>query len=200
MTNEEVSQPDHDVYEEAPDTKWPTVIGVISLIYAIGGMLCTSLWTASALLTDYFMALGGVEMETPPIIKLTSVALGGMVLICGLIMIVGCAGLLRRRQSGIKWLKVWVVARLLSLVIGFVTTVLTAPAQIQFQQSVIIAQNEMLVEAGRPERPVPSDDEMWQQILLISVAMTATFMVYPVFLGFYLSRRAVKDEQQLWIR
>ena len=57
--------------EEKP-SKWPTVIGVISVIYALGGLLCMAGYAVSTLFTEALMRMGGMTMTVPPVIKLTA--------------------------------------------------------------------------------------------------------------------------------
>ena len=188
-------------YDEPPQTSggWPVVIGVISLIYACGGLLCQVAAGSMAMLGDFLASLGGLDVEIPPVIKAIGVGLAAMTFIAGLIMLMGAIHLLRRRRAGPKLLKAWVVLRLILIAVGFSTMFITAPAQIEFQRTMLEAQNERVREAGREDLVKPIDDEsIWRTHMIQGVIMTGITAIYPVFIGIWLSRRPIKDEVAKW--
>src|SRR5205823_4286407 len=96
---------------EAPPSKWPKVIGVISLIYACFGLLCAVGIAASSFFMEQLMKLGGMDVVTPAIIKINGVVGGFLMLIAGVILLTGAVSLLRRQRGGIKLLKIWAFLR-----------------------------------------------------------------------------------------
>jgi len=185
--------------DEPPRTKWPLVIGVISLIYAIAGLLCQVGAGTMSLIGDYFASLGGFDIEIPPMIKAIGVGLAAAVFITGLIMLLGAVNLLRRKRSGPKLLRTWVVFRLVLIAIGFASMFVTAPAQIEFQRTMLEAQNERVREAGREDLVRPVDDaSIWRTQMINGVVMTGVVAIYPVFIGVWFSRRPIKEEVALW--
>lgn len=183
--------------EEIP-SKWPTVLGVISLIYGMGGLVCWLGYSVSVFFSEALMKMGGMDVSTPLSIKIWGVVLGAVSMGLGIVLLVGAANLLRRNRSGPSLLRKWVILRLLLILIGFVVGMLTAPAGIQMQRSMLEAQNEALREAGRPEQPEKSDDELWRTALVQSAIFSGILVIYPVFLGFYLSRKKIIAEVERW--
>jgi len=184
---------------EEPQTKWPRVIGIISLCYAILGLFCAVSYATSSLLTEFFMRMGGMTVAMPPSMKIMGVVSAALMLALGILMIMGSVGLLRRKRSGVLQLKRWALLRVMLSVVGLVASVLTAPAAVQFQKSMEEAQIKMLEQNGQAGAITPkSDEQHWFQHMVASGVMTAIFTVYPVFLGFYLSRRKVAEEVQNW--
>jgi hypothetical protein len=185
--------------ELAPTTNWPKVIGVISLIYAIGGLLCVSVYGAYIAFFPKLpeMLRGGIDM--PPLVRFSSAALLALTLPVGIIMLVGAINLLRRRRSGVRGLKRWSVLRLLLLVLYVVLVVGTSRTQLEMLRQGVEFQNDMVREAGRPDRMRDvSDEALWKQFILQTSVFTAIFSFYPVFLGLYLSRRKVTSEIEAW--
>ena len=73
-------------------TKWPKVIGVVSLFYAIGGLLCQVGAVAMIFLMGWFASLGGFKLELPLSVKLIGVGLAVLSFCVGLLMVVGAVG------------------------------------------------------------------------------------------------------------
>lgn len=181
--------------------RWPTTLGVISLIYGIGGLLCASGYVGSTFFSEALMKLSGIEVTMPMSLKLQAAAFGVAAFVLGIIMIIGATALLRRRPSGVSLLKFWAVARLTVLVVGLVAGVLTAPAQIQMQRQIIEGRNEIFRQNDMESRvKEPDDREIWQKLMLQVSIMTAIFALYPAFLGVHLSRRKVAEEVEQWER
>lgn len=180
-------------------TKWPKVIGVVSLIYAIGGMLCQVGAGAMTFLGGWLASLGGFKLDLPLSVKLIGAGLAVLTFCVGLLMLVGAVHLLRRRRAGPSLLKKWVVLRLVLILLGIVATIANAPAQVQIQRSMIEYQNDMLRQAGRTDRIVEkTDEELWQSAIRQAIIASGVFAVYPVFLGVWLSRKKITAEVQRW--
>jgi hypothetical protein len=180
-------------------TKWPTVIGVISLIYACGGLLCGIGYGISSFFMEALMRMGGMDIATPAIIKVTGLILSLCMMALGILMIAGAVATLRRRRSGPKLLRTWAVLRIILLLLGIAVTVLSAPAQIQLQREIQEAQADMMRESGRTD-PIEekTDEEIWRGLIVQVGIMTGVMAVYPFFLGLYLSRRKIMAEVEQW--
>jgi len=183
---------------EEPLTKWPRVIGIISLCYAILGLLCGLSYGASGFLSEYFMRIARMSVTMPPTMKVMALVSALIMLSLGILMLTGSVGLLRRRRSGVVFLKRWALLRVVFAVIGLVLAVLTAPVVIQFNKDVEAQQIKMFEEAGRTDAKPKSDEQHWFQHMVGTGVATVLIMAYPVFLGFYLSRRKVTEEVQNW--
>lgn len=186
--------------QSSRESRWPKVIGVLSLIYALLGMLCAFSTVGSPWLTEWLTRLGGVPMEFPVWLKITAVISGLLNVILGFIMFFGAINLLRRRRSGVSMLKFWAVSRIALIVLGFGLNVIMAPQNIEFQRQVVELQNERVRDGGRPDLVQEfSDEELWQRTLRNSAIFSGLIAIYPVFIGFYLSRRKIEDEMDEWV-
>ncbi len=182
-------------------TKWPKVIGVISLLYALGGMLLQIVGVAMLYLMKWLTRLGGFELdvEIPALLKALQIGLATLTFGVGIMMFVGAVNLLRRRRSGLSLLRAWSVIRLVLIVVGLGTAIVLAPAQVELQRSVLEQQNDRLREAGMESRvEEKTDDELRQAALRGGVIVLGVTAVYPFFLGLWLSRRKVTEEVQHW--
>ena len=181
------------------ETKWPKRLGVISLIYAIGGLLVQALGAAWAVAGEWLLGLGNFEIEIPVLVKLVQ---GGMVVVAsilGFVMLVGAINLLRRRRSGVSLLKAWAVLRMVLVLVGLVAAILIMPARVDMQRSIAEQTNEKRREAGLTTGMQETDDEKIRaKIIRSSVIMSGVVAAYPLFLGFWLSRRKVGDEVSQW--
>lgn len=184
--------------DEVPPTRWPTVFGVMSIIYAILGLCCFSLqglWMAAMdFIPEAFR--GGVTM--PLSLRLVSLGMIIVVLILGVMLLTGGIGLVRRRRSSVNLLKKWVVLRLVMVVIGMIVTIVTAPAQIEIQKQVYDFQVRMYEEAQRTPPPPKSEDQMWQTLVIQTGIASAAISVYPFILGMFLARKKIADEVAEW--
>ena len=99
----------------------------------------------------------------------------------------------------VSLIKKWVIARIVFLMIGFASTVLTAPTQVDFQRQALDATNEAMVNGNRPDLVKDFDEEKtWRLLMIQTAVMTSVVAIYPIFLGFYLSRKKITDEVNTW--
>ncbi len=183
----------------AEESKWPKVIGVISLIYGLMGLLCNTIigvWLGVAdMIPEMFR--GGVEL--PLIVRIAGIVQAVLTLGVGILMVMGSVSLLRRRRAGPGRLKKWVLLRMALLLLAVVAMVLTGPAQTQMQRSILEFQTDMFREADMPDRIVEkTDEELWQKAMLQGGIAAGLFAIYPVFLGLYLSRKKITAEVEQW--
>lgn len=183
---------------ESPPTKWPTVIGVISLVYACLGMLCAVGIAISSAFTEWLMELARMNVEMPPIMKIIGVISAVLMLGLGILMIVGSVRLMRRMRTGVKLLQIWALLRVGLLVLGIVLSIFMAPTQLAFERSMHEARQQRQVEAGHTPDEMPSDAELWRSSMIAAGVRSALWAIYPVFIIFYLSRRKIAAEVQTW--
>ncbi|MHC5023179.1 MAG: hypothetical protein ACYTGG_04625 [Planctomycetota bacterium] len=185
--------------DELRETRWPSVIGGISLAYAIGGLLCQVMAGAMTFLGEWLMQLGGMDLTIPLPIKLAQFSMVVVTTAVGIMMLVGAVKLLRRRRGGVSLLRKWAFLRVLLLFIGIVIAVLTAGPQTQIQRAALEIQNQRLRDAGRGDLiQEATDEELWQKYLRNTLLASGAFLIYPVFLGVYLSRRKIEEEITAW--
>jgi hypothetical protein len=190
---------EHDFAEEATPTKWPKVIGVISLVYALGGLLCQVTGFAWLLLSDWLMRMGGMDLELPPVIRIVGAASTVLGFCLGVVLLFGALNLLRRRRKGVKLHKTWAMLRIVLLVVGLGAGMVMLPAQIEFQRAALEANNKRMREAGRSDLVQEFDREtVWRQSVISTGVMNGLVAVYPVFIVFYLSRKKIDQEIEQW--
>jgi hypothetical protein len=177
--------------------RWPKVIGIISLIYAIGGLLCQGLGALNSVMGEWLASLGGIDITMPPAMKIIGAASAVVTSIVGLVLLFGAIGLLRRRKSGLSLHKAWAAMRLVLIVIGLGLGVVMIPAQVDMQRSITEAQNRRLREANRPEITF-DENAIVQRSKIMLGAMTGATAIYPLFVGFYLSRKKIAAEVEDW--
>ncbi len=183
----------------AQETGWPKVIGTLSIIYALVGLSCSLFVVGSPWLTEFGTRFSGIEMTFPQLLKIMAIVSGLIMFILGLMLFFGGIRLLRRKPAGVSLIKKWVIARFVFLLIGFTTTVLTAPAQVDFQRQALDATNEAMVKGNRPDLVKDFDEEQtWRLLMIQASVITSIIAIYPLFLGFYLSRRKISDEVKTW--
>lgn len=204
MSEKEMQPQDAPPIESEPldlaeESKWPKVIGTISIIYALIGLMCGLFAVGSPWLTEFGTRFAGLDMTFPLIMKIIAVVSGAIMFILGLMLFFGGIRLLRRKSSGVSLIKKWVIARIVFLLIGYATTVLTAPTQVDFQRQVLDLTNEAMVKGNRPDLVKDFDeDQTWRLLMIQSAVVTSIIAIYPLFLGFYISRKKISDEVNTW--
>lgn len=199
MESQETPPIETEPLDLVDETRWPKVIGTVSIIYALVGLTCALGAVGSPWLTEFFTRLGGMDMTFPLLLKIMTVVSGAIMFILGLMLFFGGIRLLQRKPAGVSLIKKWVIARIVFLLIGFVTTVLTAPTQIDFKRQMNDFSNEMAVRGNRPDRVNEFDeDSAWRVFMIQAAVITSVVAIYPLFLGFYLSRKKISDEINTW--
>lgn len=203
-TPPDLPKPPPDLIPEAvgpaeDQSKWPKVIGVISLIYAVGGMLCGLGSAGSILLTEQLMAMGGISgVDSPALLKLTVVILFLFALFLGIMLLVGAVKLLQRKRSGVKLHLRWAVLRMALMLVASLTMLVTANLSVDLERTRLEATNRMLEEKGQTPRPIPGDEALYRKTVITAAVFSGAQAIYPLFIGFYLSRRKIRDEAARW--
>ncbi|MGI9012833.1 MAG: LPXTG cell wall anchor domain-containing protein [Phycisphaerales bacterium] len=124
-------------------------------------------------------------------------AIGVCVVIAGIIMLIGSINLLRRKRSGVKLLRIWVVLRLILAIVGLAFAWLTFDAQVSLAQAMLDMQNQQIIEAGGEARQMSREALQWQTSIQ-TIFYTGLVVVYPVVLGWLLTGRRVRDDIATW--
>ncbi len=105
---------------QAPGSKWPTTLGIVSIIFGIGGILQGGMAPFSAAIAKNSMTVfvdkGADQAQVDDfLIKLQSNAYlsGGIYLVLGLILLVGGIMLLKRKPASAVVLQTWAVLKIL---------------------------------------------------------------------------------------
>jgi hypothetical protein len=195
------AQPPLDL-DDLPRSSWPKVLGVLSLIYALGGLTCTCLFTGGMAFAGFIPKefTGGVTY--PPAFRIVhgTTALVGFIL--GVVMLVGSINLLRRRRSGPRLLRMWVILRLLLIIVALSLAIPMLPIDVQMARQSEAHIEEVRREHGDgwwlPDTSTQTDDQIARSSFRNGAIASAAFAAYPVFLGFFLTRRRIEDEVARW--
>ncbi len=188
------------VLEDPPDTKWPKVIGIISLIYALGGLLCQLGAGTASFMTEFLMGMGGMDVTMPMVLKVIGAVTALLGFLVGLVLLFGAINLLRRKRSSIAQHKRWAVLRLILIVVALLVNVVFMNANIEFQRASQDAVNRMMIENGQAQAVQEFDENgAWTKTVIMQGVFAGVFSAYPLFIGFYLSRKKIADEVDQWI-
>ena len=185
--------------DETPPTTWPKTVGTISIVYASLGLLCQSTMNAGGMFSQFFLKMGGIDIQVPMMMKVISGVTMVVMWILGIILIVGGVKLTRRRRTAMGLLKTWVVLRILVVIVAVVSTVVFLPVNMQLQEEILEATNKKLREGGQSDKVQEFDEEKaWRNAVIGTAVASAVFSAYPLFLGLYLSRRKIGAEVEQW--
>ena len=180
-------------------SRWPKVIGIISLIYALFGMLCGISYAGSTIFTSQLLAMGGMkDVDLPMPIKLTVVALVVFDVALGVVLLMGAINLLRRKRSGVRLHLRWALWRMILILVAAATTIFTAKASVEFEKARLEAMNRTIEERGGEPREIPSVADLHRKTFINVAIFSAVQSIYPLFIGFYLSRRKIREQIAHW--
>ena len=169
----------------APQSKWPTVIGIIAIIWAAIGLLggvcgLGGIFMARTMPTN-FPGAPGMSMGMNPLM-LTGAALG--IILRAVLLTLGI-GLLKRRFWAPKWIRTWAVVEMLSSVLIVIVTHFA-----QQQQFAAMAR-----QPGMQQMP----PEFFQGIAIFSIGCGLLLAwALPAFVLIWFSRDKIKEEVATW--
>jgi len=186
---------------DAEETTWPRAIGVLSVIYAIIGMLCqvmsVGLTIGGPMLAKAF---SGADITVPPMMKYPTLVIGFITFCLGLYMMTGGVALMRRRREGVGRLKRWAMLRLVLLLLYLAVSVFILPANIEFQRQMQDFSNDQVRSSGRADLVQEFNEDMaWTSAIISTGMATVIVSAYPVLIVFFLSRRKINEEIDNWM-
>ena len=168
---------------EAPPSKWPTVIGIIAIIWAAFGLLggVCGLGFMARLMPTNFPGAPGMSMSMSPMMLfglLISLILRSCLLALGI-------GLIKRRPWSAQWFRTWAVVEILGSAVG--TVIGYFAQQPQFAA--------MANQPGMGKMP----PEFFHGMAIFSVGCGLLLAwVLPVFVLVWFSRDKIKQEVATW--
>lgn len=179
-----------------PPESWPTVIGVLSIIFGALGVLGNACSIVTTLFLGSFAGMvpeeDAAELEAQlaqgvPYPGLTAgVAAGEFVI--SILLLVGGILLLMRKRQGVPLLKAFAWLDLLMNTLGVVLSYFTMQAQMQ------AAQNDPNMQQMLPG-PAAMMQGMGSVMLVLGWLFSA---VWPVFLIVWFSRQRIRDAVDSW--
>ena len=202
MSEKEMQPQDAPPIESEPldlveESKWPKVIGLFSMVYALLGMTCQGSAVLIFLLIPVFQAMSGKDIDAPLMLQILTYVSFTIYVCLGIFLFMGGMRMLRRSTRGLANLKAWAVIRLVMVIVSFVAALFTLPTNIEMQRSINESVNEFLAKNNQPEQPFDEDAIYTRTVILAAVA-AGLMSIYPLFLGFYLSRKKISDEVNTW--
>ncbi len=179
---------------QAPGSKWPTTLGIISLIFGIGGIGQAVIAPFSAAMTrssmQAFVEQGADQAEVDDFLatlQANSYLNGGVVLVLGVILLVGGIMLLKRKPASSVVLQAWAVLKILGG--GFI--IFKSMAVQKTQMAIMFS-----ATAG-------SEAEMIGNITRYAMWFGLAFgllwlIALPVFLLIWFNRDTIKTQMSEW--
>ncbi len=185
-----------------PQRKWPTVIGTISIVFAVGAFLQSAASPLGTFLVETQMKEFGDGEGNPAkvdeylqvyrsFVWQSAITMGFV----ALVLLVGGILLIRRRRLASPLLQTWAVLKILAG--GFFLFRTTSMTRLQMS----IMMEEIL--AASPGGPGSQEMQMVNQITGWSVWLGLGvgflfLLIYPVFLISWFNRRRIQDEMASW--
>ncbi len=180
---------------------WPTVIGVLCLLYGLFGFVsnsCGLFWQQGQKV--FFSMTGIPDVEIPSDIATMTMISGLLGMCLVILLVVGSVLLLRRRPSAMKFLKIWVVLQLILTIAAVVAGFLMIDSNIEYSERVTDAVREMLSERGDNADAVPrqSEEEMRRSAYMGLIFGVPMQLAFPVVIGLLLTRRKWREQAAGW--
>ena len=186
---------------DARQASWPTVVGILAIIYAVLAIFANTCGTLFLFLGSYLMQLGGMVMEEgmglPGWLTGINLAMGVIGCALAIVLMVGGFGLIRRKASSLGWLKAWsilaIISSLFAIVIGFIAIEPNIDLQIRIQDATagMIRKNDpknaesVIANSGLAKNREQIRSESIRNLALFGAAP----ILAPLVLGFFLSSR-----------
>lgn len=169
--------------EPASRSTWPTVVGVVSIVF--GG-----LGVVGAIATPFTAGMAPPDANMPPPPEGAALFIQGaqncLALILAVVLLTGGIGLLQRRGWSRPTLMGWSIAKLILVAIGIVVGFLGGGAA-QIEQM-----NQQFADAGM-------DFAVSQGMVITATIVSAIwFAAWPIFLLIWFSRGTIKNEVDAW--
>lgn len=188
---------------EARSVRWPTVLGVISLVYGILALIGNGCGAASPFATPFFLQMSGMDAEKltmSPALVWVQLGSGVIGMVIAVVLLVGSVGLLRRSPRSLGILKAWVALAVVTTLLGIGLGFLLLDANVQYQLDIQDATRAMIRErGGDPSQfPAKTAEEIKSQSRLMLAVFGLLPMVYPVIVGFLVTSKSRTEQAMNW--
>lgn len=194
--------------DEARKLTWPTILGGISIAYALFAFVTNACGTGSIFLGDVGLQMMGIDVkggvDLPAWVVNYTVVAGGIGLILAGLLCVAAIGLIRRKARSLALLKGWVVATIVMTVIQIVLSFLAIDSNtdlsLRIQDATVDMLREQNPKLGSSDIEsmglAQSEEDIRSTSIRNALVFGAIPIVYPLVLGFFLTsrKRAVQVE------
>lgn len=186
----------------ADAARWPGWIGGTAIAVAVL-MLTVSCCQAVGVFGSRLVPMGDLELpRTPGLVSGSMVADTLLTLVLAAILLSGAVGTLRRRQSGIRALRRFAVARLIVVIPLLVLSIAMVRPSVRWTAEIARAVVDWKERQGAPvteaEREATRQQDPTTFQLVMSIAWPLAGGAYPLFLVLYLRRPEVGREVERW--
>lgn len=181
--------------------RWHVIVGVLGLLYGLGGVLLHLGFLASVLFWKTMMSMAGLgDIEMPRVLVWSGLAQSAVLLVLGVMLAVGSAMLLARRPVGASIMRFWAGARLAMVLVGLVVGVVLTQPQLDFQLEMAERQRSLILERGGDPSLVPTPDraQAERQVRWTTGGMALVVAAFPLFVGVLLTNRRKREEIEAW--
>jgi hypothetical protein len=188
---------------EAKRVRWPTVIGVISMIYAGFALIANGCGGASPFAMPFILRMSGLDMgdfQMAPWLLWVTVGSGAIGMIMAIVLCAGGISLLRRRRSALTVLKAWVSITVVLSILGLGIGFLAIEPNVQMQMEIQDATAKLVKERGgnAANMPQKTADEMRSQSKIMLPIVGLLPIIYPVIVGFLITSRTRLEDAEAW--
>ncbi len=186
---------------------WPTVVGIISIIYALFGIFgngCGALLVWMGGVTLSLVGIDGADIQLPMWIKVVQSVMGLFGIGLAIMLVVGAIGLMRRRASALVVLKLWAVLAIVSTLLGIGIGFVSIEPNVQMQLSMQDAfRDKIRRDGGDPEDPRfadwNKDEETMRRESIRNLAILGAMpIIYPAIIGFLVTGRNRQAQAASW--
>ncbi|MBM4100170.1 MAG: hypothetical protein FJ260_09505 [Planctomycetes bacterium] len=186
----------------ADKPRWPGWIGGTAIAFAVL-TLVVSCCQSVGLFGARLVPMVGLEMPAAPRIMAVTVAVDTVVtLVLAAVLLTGAVGTLRHRQSGVRGLRRFAVARLVLVVPLLLLSIAMVRPSVRWAAeiagSVVEWKERKGIAVTEAEREATRQQEATPFQLAMSVAWPLAGGAYPLFLILFLRRPEVAQEVERW--
>jgi hypothetical protein len=187
--------PMHDAgYVDVPETSWPKVIGIISIVLASLGLACYGCQSVSTIFQPMMVGAMPEEMRPPAPSTMQmaySIATYCISFLLSLLLLFAGIATLKRKPSGRSLHVLWSVLKVVVSLISFGFAVMLAE---EIADQVNAQMQQQSQQTGQP----PMFEMTPGMMIIASAVTTAIMLIWPVFLLIWFNRGKVKDEVSTW--
>ena len=205
-SNPPVSLDELDVRQAA----WPTVLGFVSIVYAIIAFFANLASMAAPFLGPVGLRLAGVTIDPgmglPGWIIAGTLVFGVVGVLLAILLVVGAVGLIRRTSSGVALLKIWSVlaasAAVLAIGFGSFTIEPNTDMQLEIQsafQDLIREQHPNDADQRIANAGIDQDKDSMKKASIRNLAIFGSMpLLFPLLLGIFLTAKRREQEIAAW--
>lgn len=167
---------------EPPRSKWPTIVGILAIIWGSLGIL-GAIWAAVALMIPGLTR--ATASQPSPIPHSIEIISGPINAALAVLLLIGGVKLISRRILGVRLLKTWAVIDVITTVGGLV-----------FAATGI---SQMIQDMRQTTGPAPMPPGVLETMVLGGMCVGLVFGIAPpIFALVWFARRTIKDEVATW--